>query len=176
VDAVTGAITTVAGNGASGFSGDNGPATGASLNSPRDVALDGSGNLFIADQFNRRIRRVDAVTGVITTVAGNGSSGLGGDNGPATGASLSNPTGVAVDGNGNLFLADPLNNRIRRVDAATGIITTLAGNGASGFGGDNGPAIDALLASPLGVALDGSGNLFLADSLNNRIRRVHAAR
>ena len=176
VDAASGIITTVAGNGASGFSGDNGPATGASLNSPRDVALDGSGNLFIADQFNRRIRRVDAVTGVITTVAGNGSSGLGGDNGPATGASLSNPTGVAVDGNGNLFIADPLNNRIRRVDAATGIITTLAGNGASGFGGDNGPAIDALLASPLGVALDGSGNLFLADSLNNRIRRVHAAR
>ena len=172
VDAATGIITTVAGNGTSGFSGDNGPASDAMLASPVGVALDGSGNLFIADQFNRRIRRVDAATGIITTVAGNGTSGFSGDNGPASDASLSNPTGVALDGSGNLFIADKLNNRIRRVDAATGIITAVAGNGTSGFSGDNGLATDAMLASPAGVALDGSGNLFIADQLNRRIRRV----
>jgi sugar lactone lactonase YvrE len=171
VDAATGIITTVAGDGASGFSGDGGPATSASLNSPRGVAVDASGNLFIADFSNDRVRRVDAVTGTITTVAG----GVFGDGGPATGASLNRPFEVAADGSGNLLIADFSNNRVRRVDAATGIITTVAGDGAFGFSGDGGPATSASLGFPSGVAVDSSGNLFIADFSNRRIRRVDAA-
>ena len=174
VDAVTGIITTVAGNGFGGFSGDDGPATSASLNFPERVALDGSGNVFIAESNNQRIRRVDAVTGIITTVAGNGVQGFGGDGGLATGASLNNPTGVAVDGSGNVFIADFSNQRIRRVDAVTGIITTRTGNGVQGFSGDGGPATGASLNNPTGVAVDGSGNVFIADRGNQRIRRVDA--
>ncbi len=181
VDAATGIITTVAGDGptgigAGGFSGDGGPATSASLNSPFGVAVDGAGNLFIADTLNNRIRKVDT-SGIITTVAGNGSFGFSGDGGPATSASLHEPFGVALDGSGNLFIADRFNQRIRRVDAATGIITTVAGDGptgigAGGFSGDGGPATSASLSFPFGVALDGSGNLFIADFSNSRIRKV----
>ena len=140
-----GQLTVVAGNDILGFSGDGGPATSAILNGPIGVALDGSGNLFIADRVNQRIRRVDAATGIITTVAGNGSFGFSGDGGPATSASLANPMGVALDGAGNLFIADLLNNRIRKVDTS-GIITTVAGNGS----GDGGPATSASLRNPPG--------------------------
>jgi sugar lactone lactonase YvrE len=174
VDAATQVITTVAGNGTSGFSGDNGPATSASLSYAQSVALDSSGNLFIADSGNLRIRRVDAATQVITTVAGNGTPGFSGDNGPATSASLGEPYGIAVDAFGNLFIADTYNNRIRRVDAATQIITTVAGNGQYSFSGDNGPATSASLSYPQGVAVDGSGNLFISDTENHRIRKVDA--
>jgi streptogramin lyase len=174
VDAVTGVITTVAGNGASGFSGDGGPATAANLSGPFGVAVDAAGNVLIADQNNARIRRVDAVTGVITTVAGNGAGGFSGDGGPATAASLSNPVGVAVDAAGNVLIADRSNQRIRRVDAVTGVITTAAGNGASGFSGDGGPATAASLSSPWGVAVDAAGNVLIADQSNSRIRRVDA--
>jgi sugar lactone lactonase YvrE len=173
VDSVTGIITTAAGSGSFGFSGDGGPATDAQL-APSDIAVDASGNLFIADANNNRIRRVDGATGVITTVAGTGTAGHSGDGGPATSASLFSPRGVAVDAAGNLFFA-VASNRIRRVDAATGIITTVAGSGASGFSGDGGPAISASLFGPAGVAVDAAGNLFIADFRNNRIRRVEAA-
>jgi sugar lactone lactonase YvrE len=169
----SGSITTVAGNGTFGFSGDGGPATSASLANPSGVAVDGAGNLFIADFANHRIRRVNAA-GTITTVAGNGTIGFSGDGGPATSASLRNPLGVAVDGAGNLFIADFIDQRIRRVNTA-GTITTVAGNGASGFSGDGGPATSANLAYPIGVAVDGAGKLFIADWFNERIRRVDAA-
>jgi cysteine-rich repeat protein len=175
VDAVTGGITTVAGTGLEGFSGDSGPATSAQLFSPAGVTVDGLGNLFIADRPNHRIRRVDAATGIITTVAGTGESGFSGDGGPATSAQLNFPSGVAVNGLGNLFIADRINHCIRRVDAATGVITTVAGTGVAGFAGDGGPATSAQLRAPHGVAVDGLGNLFIAERPNHRIRRVDAA-
>ncbi len=167
---LSGIITTVAGNGSSGYGGDGGPATSAMLHSPRGVAVDSAGNLFIADTDNYRIRKVSS-SGIITTVAGNGSSGFGGDGGPATSALLNFPRGVAVDSAGNLFIADDGDSRIRKV-SSSGIITTVAGNGSSGFGGDGGPATSAQLHSPRGVALDSSGNLFIADADNYRIRKV----
>ncbi len=175
VDAATGIITTVAGNGTFGFGGDGGLATNASLAFPSSVAVDAAGNVFIADTFNERIRRVDAATGIITTVAGNGTAGYGGDGSAATGANLNDPIGVAVDSVGNVFIADTFNQRIRRVDAATGFISTVAGNGTFGFNGDGGLATDAWMRDPVGVALDSAGNLFITDQNNQRIRRVDAA-
>lgn len=175
VDALSGFISTVAGTGANGFSGDGGPATRASLAHPGGLDLDAAGNLFIADTGNHRIRRVDAATGIISTVAGDGTDGLSGDGGLAVAASLNNPNAAALDATGNLFIADVGNNRIRRVDVATGIISTVAGNGDRGFGGDDGPAIDASLGFPDGMAFDIAGNLFIAELLNNRIRRVDGA-
>jgi sugar lactone lactonase YvrE len=174
VDVLTGIITTVAGTGLQGYSGDSGPATSARLAGPRGVALDSANNLFIADTSNQRIRRVDAVTGIITTVAGDGIESYGGDGGPATNAHLALPFGVALDFADHLFIADARNNRIRRVDTVTGIITTVAGNGFGFFGGDGSLAINAFLAFPRGVALDLNGNLFIADTSNNRIRRMDA--
>ncbi len=175
VSASTGIITTVAGNGTYGYSGDGGPATAASLRYPYAVAVDSAGNLLIADQFNERIRRVSASTGIITTVAGNGTEGFSGDGGPATSAALTLPPAVAVDGAGNVFIVDQFNNRVRRVSASTGIITTVAGNGPTSFSGDYGPGTAASLAGPRGVAVDGAGNLFIADSSNHRVRRVALA-
>ena len=174
VDA-SGTITTVAGTGAIGLSGDGGRAVQARLHRPRGVALDGSGNLYIADSLNHRIRKVDT-SGTITTVAGTGAIGLSGDGGPAVQARLRFPIGVAVDGSGNLYIADAYNHRIRKVDTS-GTITTVAGAGAvgrtmGGFGGDGGPAVQARLNRPFGVAVDGSGNLYIADAENDRIRKV----
>ena len=163
-----GVTTTVAGNGTQGFSGDNGPATSAQLNSPAGVAVDSAGNLYIADTWNNLIRKVSG--GVITTLAGNGASGFGGDNGPATSAQLANPVGVAVDSDGDLYLADNWNHRVRKV--SNGVITTVAGNEAMGFSGDNGPAASAQLVDPKGVAVDSAGNLYIADGGGNRIRKV----
>ncbi len=165
-----GGVTTIAGNGTAGFSGDNGPATSASLNYPSNVAVDASGNLFIADESNNRIRKVSA-GGIVTTVAGNGTAGFSGDNGPATSAALNSPFDVAVDAAGNLFIADSANFRIRQVSAG-GVITTVAGNGTMGFSGDGGSATSASLYYPESVAVDTSGNLFIADAGNNRIRKV----
>jgi sugar lactone lactonase YvrE len=172
VDA-TGRITTVAGTGERGYDGDDKPATSARLNRPPGVAVDASGNLYIADYFNNRIRRVDT-TGQITTVAGTGEAGYDGDDKPATSAQLNGPFGVAVDGSGTLYIADYVNSRIRRVDAS-GRITTVAGTGESGYDGDDKPATSAQLANPNGVAVDGSGTLYIADTYNNRIRRVDAS-
>ncbi len=176
----SGIITTVAGNGNVGYSGDGGPATSASLNFNSivgGVAVDTSGNLFFADGANNAIRKVSA-SGIITTVAGNGNFGFTGDGGPATSAEITEPIGVAVDASENLFIADLDNNRIRKV-SVSGIITTVAGSGqvdyCSPFSGDGGPATSATLCSPTGVAVDSSGNLFIADSGNNRIREVTAA-
>src|ERR1035437_6377065 len=165
-----GTITTVAGNGAYRFSGDGGPATSAWLNIPEAVAVDSAGNLYIADLDNYRVRKV--THGTITTVAGNGSPGFSGDGGPATLASLSQPTGVAVDSAGNLYIADPNNQRVRKVSGGT--ITTVAGNGnaSGGFSGDGGPATSASLDNPGAVAVDSTGNLYIADYLNHRVRKV----
>ena len=163
-------IRTVAGDGTQGP--DNTPATSARLNRPVDVVLDSNGNLFIADTNNHRIRKVDANTGLITTVAGDGTRGSGGDGGPATAAQFDSPTGVAVDNAGNLFIADSGNHRIRKVDGVTGVVTTVAGTGTAGFSGDDGPAISGRLNGPAGVAVDTKGNLFIADTSNDRIRKV----
>ena len=165
-----GVITTIGGTGERGFGGDGGPATEAQFNFPTGLAVDGSGNLYVADTGNTRIRRIDA-EGVITTIAGTGEGGAGGDGGPATEAQLAFPFGLAVDGSGNLYVADTNNHRIRRIDAE-GVITTIAGTGEGGAGGDGGPATEAQFFSPYGLAVDGSGNLYVADQGNNRIRRI----
>jgi trimeric autotransporter adhesin len=209
-----GVITTVAGNGTAGYSGDNGPATGAQLDQPSCVAVDAAGNLYIADTLNYRIREVSG--GVITTVAGNGIYGFSGDNGPATNAEFDYPYGIAVDSAGNLYFADVGNMRIRKVsngvittvatteglypggvavdsagnlyiadtgnnlirEVSNGVITTVAGApppngaGAGGFSGDGGPATSAQLNAPFGVAVDSAGNLYIADTENFRIRKV----
>jgi sugar lactone lactonase YvrE len=165
-----GIITTVAGTGVQGFSGDNGPATSAQLNTPLGVAVDASGNIYVADSFNNRIRKIDVNSGQITTVAGSGVQGFSGDNGPGTAAQLFAPFGVAVDLSGNLYIADYLNARIRKIN--NGIITTLAGTGVQGFSGDNGPATSAQLQYPAGVAVDAGGIIYFADSNNHRIRKI----
>jgi hypothetical protein len=175
VDASTGVITTVAGSGSLGFNGDNGLATSASLANPYGIAVDGVGNIYIADTSNNRIRKINISTGIITTVAGNGNFGFSGDNGPATSASLSVPYGVIVDSAGNIYIADSFNNRVRKVDASTGVITPVAGNGTGGFSGDNGPATSASLYIPTSVSVDSAGNIYIADSNNNRIRKVNAS-
>jgi sugar lactone lactonase YvrE len=170
-----GNISTFAGTGTGGFGGDGGPASSALLNFPAGVALDATdANLFIADLANHRVRRVTLLTQTIATVAGNGTPGFGGDGGPASGAMFDFPTAVALDGSGNLFVADFGNQRIRRIDALSQIVTTVAGSGIFGFGGDGGPANLALLANPSGLAVDALGNLFIADTFNNRVRKVSA--
>jgi len=175
VDTTTGVITTAAGSGTSDFSGVGGPATSANLYTPHSVTVDDSGNLFIADTDNDRIRRVDTSTGVITTVAGNGTRGFSGDGSPATSASLNNPTDVAVNASGDLFISDIYNHRVRKVDGGTGVVTTVAGNGTADYSGDGGPATSASLKSPNSVAVDDSGNLFIADKWNHRVREVDGA-
>ena len=175
VDAATGVITTVAGTGTFGYAGDGGPATSAALAIPSAVAVDAAGNLFIADAGNSRVRRVDAATGVITTVAGTGAPGYGGDGGPATGAALNDPSGWRWTPRATCSSPTRATSRVRRVDAATGVITTVAGTGAAGYGGDGGPATAAALNYPAGVAVDAAGNLFIADTYNHRVRRVDAA-
>jgi sugar lactone lactonase YvrE/PKD repeat protein len=169
----SGIISTVAGNGTAGYSGDGGAATNAELDNPWGVAVDGSGNLYIADCENNRIRMVN-ISGIINTVAGNGSLGYSGDGGAATSAKLLFPSGVAVDGSGNLYLADKYNNAIRMVNTS-GIINTVADNGTWGYSGDGGAATSAELNCPAGVVLDSSGNLYIADWFNNRIRMVNTS-
>ena len=170
-----GTITTVAGSGTYGYSGNTGPATSMELASPEGVVVDGAGNLYIADANNFRVRKV-MPGGTLTTVAGIGAAGYSGDGGPATSAQLYWPYDVAVDGAGNLYIADQENNLIRKVTPA-GTITTIAGNYNAGpdYGGDGGAASNAFLSYPWGVAMDGVGNLYIADTLNQRIRKVDVA-
>jgi streptogramin lyase len=166
-------ITSIAGTGEKGFAGDGGPASKALLNQPFDVALDRAGNLYFSDTFNHRVRKVDGTTATITTVAGNGRKGFGGDGGKATDAMLNEPYGIELDENGNLFIVDRLNYCIRKVEAKSGVISTIAGTGGkSGFGGDGGPATSALLVEPNGIALDRRGTLYIADVAGHRIRVV----
>jgi sugar lactone lactonase YvrE len=225
VEAVTGAVTTVAGNGVYGYSGDGGPATLAQLANPQGVAVDSSGNIYIADTENGRIRKVKASTGVISTivknvncdaglnplcapaglaadstgniyiaqpfnsyvlklrpsapsndrlsiVAGIGDDGFSGDGGSATAAELAYPRGVFVDSNNNVYIADAYNFRVRKVDGATGIITTVAGNGIDAYSGDGDYALDAAVREPWGVAVDNSGNIYIADRFDGRVRVV----
>ncbi|WP_165420433.1 Ig-like domain repeat protein [Edaphobacter modestus] len=165
---VAGIVTTVAGTGEQGFSGDSGPATRALLDSPAGVAVDTAGNIYIADTHNQRVRMVS--NGTITTIAGTGSAGFSGDSGPALLARLSNPTALALDANGNLFIADTDNHRIRKIIGAT--ITTVAGSGEQAFSGDGGAATAAGIDSPNGVAVDGVGKIYIGDTHNQRVRVV----
>ena len=214
INTMKGTIDVIAGIGEFGFSGDGGPATGAKFNQPYGVALDSVGNLFIADSGNSRVRRVDARTGIITTVAGSGKKGITGDGGPALEAGLEWPMSIAVDHAGNLYVGqntnDPAMTRIRKVDSGTGVISTYATTAAAplrmlldakenlifvdgyciksidaatgmirtiagtveGFSGDGGPAIEARFENPCALAFDESGDLYIADFVSHRIRRI----
>jgi sugar lactone lactonase YvrE len=169
-----GVITTIGGTGAAGYSGDGGPATQARFNTPHGIASDRAGNVYVADPPNQRIRRIDATTGIVTTVAGTGSGGFSGDGGPATSARLNYPKGAEIAPDGSLYIADNNNHRVRRVDLRTGVITTVAGTGTAGFSGDGGPATAARLNEPRNIALDSAGRLYIVDQNNGRIRRVDA--
>ena len=179
IDAATGVITRFAGNGVAGSTGPGGHATNVRLNAPQGVAVNASGDVFIADTNNDRVDEV-LPDGHIVDFAGNGRAGYAGDGDRATRAELTEPVGLAVDSAGNLYIADAGNNVVRRVDAKTGIITTVAGDyaadqangGLGGFSGDGGQATSAQLYSPQGVAVDGAGDLFIADTFNNAIREV----
>jgi sugar lactone lactonase YvrE len=172
VDAITGIISTVAGNGIDGYTGDGGAATKAEVGEPVGVAVDNSGNLYISDYSNNVVRKVVLSTGRISTFAGNGDCSYGGDGSDAIYASLCEPQGIALDSSGNLYIADADNVVIREVDASTGVISTVAGNNSWGYSGDGGPATSAQLDWPTDVALDASGNLYIADSENQVIREV----
>jgi hypothetical protein len=164
----SGTITTVAGTGRAGFSGDGGPATEAKVTA-YDVAFDSKGNMYIADSDNQRIRKVNK-DGIITTVVGSGKEGYSGDGGQATEAALRGPSGIAVDGEGNLFISDHHNYVVRKVDK-NGTITTTAGTGEQGFNREKGPAAEVMLQDPIGLFVDdASGVLYIADTLNARIR------
>ena len=173
VNISTGVITTVAGNGTAGSSGDGGAATSAELNNPKDVFIDGSNNLFIADGGNNKIRKVTNSTGYISTVAGNGTAGSSGDGAAATSAELSDPEGVTLDSAGNIYIGDSANNRIRKVTISTGYISTVAGNGTNGYTGDGGAATSAEIGGYFEVAVDASGNIYIGDWDSNRIREVN---
>ena len=164
-------IVSIAGNGSGSYSGDGGAATSAAINHPYDAIVDGSGNIYISDYNNNRIRKVNT-SGIISTIAGTGSAGFGGDGGPATSAQLNHPGDMLVDVSGNLYFSDISNNRVRKVNSS-GIISTIAGSSSAGFAGDGSAATAAFLNNPNGLAIDGSGNLYIADCLNNRIRKVN---
>ncbi|HYR52078.1 MAG TPA: hypothetical protein VET83_05635 [Candidatus Dormibacteraeota bacterium] len=172
IAAATGIITTVAGNGGPGSSGDGGAATSARLKAPEDVFVASNNDLYIADTGNHEIRKVSAATGIITTVAGNGGPGSSGDAGAATSARLNSPRGIAVASNGDFYIGDRSNNKVRKVTALTGIITTYAGTGAAGYSGDGGSALLARMDRLQGIHLASNGDLYIADANNNAIRRV----
>lgn len=168
-----GIITTIAGTGVQGYGGDGGPATSAKLNGPVSIAIDASGNIYIGDYGNDRVRKINT-SGIISTFAGTGVGGFSGDGGTATSAKIDGPMDLTFDGFGNLFIADINNSRIRKVNAL-GIISTYAGNGTQAYGGDGGNAINAQLNGPMGIAFDASNNLYIADWQNGRIRKVNSS-
>jgi sugar lactone lactonase YvrE len=171
IDAVTGKISTYAGGGTSLY-GDGGPATSAQLHAPTGITTDTSGNIYFCDWANNVVRKIDALTGIISVIAGTYTAGFSGDSGLATAATLNRPADLIFDQEGNLFITDEFNNRIRKINAVTGIITTIAGNGATGFGGDNGPALNAKLYNPGGLCMGDSGIIYIADLENHRIRKL----
>ena len=154
-----------------GNSGDGGQAIAAEMIFPESIAVDSAGNIYIPDSTNAVVREVSASTGIITTIPGTGTTGYSGDGGQATHAQLNTPMAVAVDASGNVYIADSNNNRIRKITVSTGIISTVAGTGTAGDSGDNGLATSAELSFPAGVAIDGSGNLYIADSQNSVVQR-----
>lgn len=170
--AATGIITTIAGTGVAGYNGDNIPATNAQLFIPMDICIDTAENIFVSDILNRRIRKINSKTGVISTIAGNGTQGNSGDGGQATDAQINGVTGLSTDKNGNLYLADNDNNNVRMIDVQTGVISTIAGTGITGYNGDNGLATNATLHQPCQISLNSRGDIFISDNINNAIRRV----
>ncbi|MEO6000685.1 MAG: hypothetical protein ABIN89_27805, partial [Chitinophagaceae bacterium] len=167
ITAATGIISTIAGTGTAGYSGNGGISTTATLNGPWDVVLDASENIYIAELYNHVIRKIAAGTGIISTLAGTGIAGFSGDGGNATSAQLFNPYSLVFDGSGNFYIADTYNSRIRKVTAGTGIISTIAGTVTPGFSGDGGPAVAAQLNTPTGISLDRSGNLLVPEFSNS---------
>lgn len=175
VTATTKIINTVVGNGTAGYSGDNGPASSALISDPRGIAFDSSGNFYISDHDNNRIRKVTISTGIITTVAGTGVAGNTGDNGPATSARLTNPYAIALDSIDNIYISDYISHVIRKVTISTGIITTVAGTGITGYSGDNGPATSANIDGSYGIALDSFDNIYISDTGNDVVRKITAS-
>jgi sugar lactone lactonase YvrE len=165
-------INSYAGTGQAGYAGDGGPAAKATLNGPFDVAITPAGHVYFSDTSNHCVRRVDGKTGVVTTVAGTGKKGYTGDGGPATQATFNEPYGVELDAEGNLYIVDRLNYCVRVVEATSQKIRTLAGTGKAGYSGDGGPAAQAQLREPNGIALDGKGKLYIADVADQRLRVV----
>ena len=168
----SGKIQTYVGTGEAGYAGDGGLALQATCSEPFMCDFDSAGNLFYTEAKNHIVRRVDKSTGVVTTVAGTGESGYSGDGGPATQATMQEPYSLQVDGNGDIYIVDRLNAVVRKVDAATGIITTVAGTGEVGYSGDGGPGDQAMLREPNDCFLDGKGGLLIADIQDQRIRRL----
>ncbi len=172
VDVHTGLISTICGTAVGGFGGDNGPATAAQLQHPHGICTDATGHLYIADYSNQRIRKIDLTNGTITTIAGNGTNGYSGDDGLATAASLSFPNSVSTDTAGNVYFAETGNSTIRRIDAATGIITTVAGTGSAGFSIDATPATSTMLSQPNAVYADHYGYIYISDYGNDIVRAI----
>ena len=166
-------ITTVAGNSTAGYTGDGGPATAATFNGVADVAIDRFGNIYIVDIAYACLRKVNTI-GIVSTIAGTGYPGYSGDGGPASAAQLSGPNGVVTDGSGNIYIAEYGNSVIRKINSS-GVISTFAGNGTRGYSGDGGAANVAKLNSPVGIVIDRSGNIYISDNLNNRIRKIDSS-
>ena len=175
IDKATGLITTVAGNGAEGYSGDGGPAVQATMNQPYSLQIAANGDIFIVDRLNAVIRRVEAATGVITTVAGTGQPGYSGDGGPGIQAQLREPNDCFLDGRGGLLIADIQDQRVRHLDLGTGVITTFAGNGEKARTGDGGPALEAGILGARAVCMDRRGNTYIAEREGNGVRVVNSS-
>ena len=175
VDRETGVIATIAGTGAEGYSGDGGPATEATFNQPYSLQVDGKSDVYVVDRLNYVIRKIDAATGIITTIAGTGEQAYGGDGRPAVQAKFREPNDCFLDGRGGLLIADVQDQRIRRLDLETGIITTFAGNGAKERVGDGLPATQASILGARAVCMDGAGNTYIAEREGNGIRKVDAS-
>ena len=175
VSAATGIITTVTGGDGYGDNGDGGPAVNAALKFPYGICIDGSGNIYVSEYSGHCVRKITAATGIITTICGNGTAGYSGDGGPATSAALNTPEGICVDATGNIYIADSKNSRIRKITAATGIITTIGGTGSSSYSGDNGPAVNAGIPYPVSVCVDKAGNVYESEANSTvtcRVRKI----